>query len=184
MLADGLNDSDNSTLDDLLAVFELPDQQNPEILQQMVNYFFKKQTLFFLFLLHKASLSPSSIQNPYPSPPPSSNIVPSSPPITTQRPILLPKPTTTSSINQTNYPQQQITNCVKLQSYAGTASTGGPKCVKIEPVINTVPPQQTPTNITIITTSKPITVSKVPVIKMPLTTTTATPITIVKTGFI
>jgi hypothetical protein len=37
MLADGLNDSDNSTLDDLLAVFELPDQQNPETLQKMVN---------------------------------------------------------------------------------------------------------------------------------------------------
>jgi len=37
MLADGLNDSDNSTLDDLLAVFELPDQQNPETLQNMVN---------------------------------------------------------------------------------------------------------------------------------------------------
>jgi hypothetical protein len=159
MLGDPLTDSDSSTLDELLAVFELPDQQNPEILQQ------------------QASLSPSSIQNPYPSPPPSSKIVPSSPPIFAQRPILLPKPITTSS---TNNLQQQITNCVKLQSYGGTASTGT-KCVKIEPVINTTPPQPpTSANITIITTSKPITVSKVPVIKMPLTTN-ATPITIVKT---
>jgi len=69
---------------------------------------------------------------------------------------------------------------VKLQSYGGTASTGA-KCVKIEPVINTIPPQPSPANITIITTSKPITVAKVPVIKMPLATATA-PITIVKTG--
>jgi hypothetical protein len=129
--------------------------------------------------LPKASLSPSSVQNPYPSPPPSSNIVPSSPPIFAQRPILLPKPITTSS-SSTNHPQQQITNCVKLQSYGGSASTGA-KCVKIEPVINTTPPHPPPANITIITTSKPITVSKVPVIKMPLNTT-ATPITIVKTG--
>lgn len=41
--------------------------------------------------------------------------------------------------------------------------------------------QPPPTNITIITTSKPITLAKVPVIKMPLNTN-ATPITIVKTG--
>jgi hypothetical protein len=37
MLADPLTDSDSSTLDELLAVFELPDQQNPEILQNQVN---------------------------------------------------------------------------------------------------------------------------------------------------
>jgi hypothetical protein len=153
MLADGLTDSDNSTLDDLLAVFELPDQQNPETLQQT------------------ASFSPSSIHNPYPSPPPSSSIVPSSPTISTQRPTLLPKPITISSVNQINYPQQQITNCVKLQSYGGSASTGA-KCVKIEPVINSTPPQPPPSNITIITTSKPITFSKVPVIKMPFTVKT------------
>ncbi|CAF4435667.1 unnamed protein product, partial [Rotaria sp. Silwood2] len=166
LLADALTDSDNSTLDDLLAAFELPEQQNPETLQQI------------------PSLSPPSIQNPYLSPPSSSNIVPSTPPILAQRPLILPKPITTSSVNQTNFPlqqQQQITNCVKLQSYSGTASTGG-KCVKIEPVINTTPPSlpPPPTNITIITTSKPITVAKVPMIKMPLTST-ATPITIVKT---
>lgn len=53
--------------------------------------------------------------------------------------------------------------------------------MKIEPVINTTPPQPPPANITIITTGKPITVAKLPVIKMPLATT-ATPITIVKTG--
>lgn len=100
-----------------------------------------------------------------------------SPPASAQRPILLPKPSTPPSIS---YPQQQITNCVKLQSYAGTASTGT-KCVKIEPVIHPVSSQPPATNITIITTSKPITVAKVPVIKMPLTTN-ATPITIVKTG--
>lgn len=156
MLADALTDSENSTLDELFAVFELPDQQNPDAPQQPE--------------LH----SPSSIHNPYPSPPPSSSIVPSSPPFVTQRPTLLPKPIATST---TNLNQQQITNCVKLQSYGGTASTGA-KCVKIEPVINTTPPQ--PANITIITTSKPITVSKVPVIKMPLATAAA-PITIVKT---
>ncbi|CAF0774413.1 unnamed protein product [Rotaria sordida] len=165
MLADGLTDSDNSTLDDLLAAFEIPEQQNLETLQRI------------------PSLSPSSIQNPYPSPPPSSSIVPVTPPISAQRPLILPKPITTLSVNQTNFPQhqQQITNCVKVQSYAGTASTGG-KCVKIEPVINTTPPQlpPPPANITIITTAKPITVAKVPVIKMPLTTA-ATPITIVKT---
>ncbi len=134
------------------------------------------------FISSQPSLSPSSIQNPYPSPPPSSNIIPSPPPISAQRPILLPKPISTSSLNQNNYPQQQITNCVKLQSYGGSASNVT-KCVKIEPVINTTPPQPPPTNITIITTSKPITLSKVPVIKMPLTTT-ASPITIVKTGLI
>jgi hypothetical protein len=182
MLAEGLTDSDHSTLDELLAVFELPDQQNPDILQQQVDSF-SEICLKFLFLLHKVSLSPSSIQNPYPSPPPSSNIVPCSPPISAQRPILLPKPIITSPTNHTHYPQQQqITNCVKLQSYAGAASTG-PKCVKIEPVINTIPPQPPPGNITIFTTSKPITVSKLPVIKMPLTTT-ATPITFVKTGLL
>ncbi|CAF0797647.1 unnamed protein product [Adineta steineri] len=160
MLADGLTDSDNSTLDDLLAGFELPDQSNPDTLQQI------------------PLLSPTSAQNPYPSPPPSSSIVPSSPPISNQRPILLPK----LSLNQNNYSQQQITNCVKLQSYASSASTGT-KCVKIEPIINTTPPSHPPpANITIITTSRPINVSKVPVIKMPLTATTmATPITIVKT---
>ncbi len=49
MLADGLTDSDNSTLDDLLAVFELPDQQNPETLQQTVNLFKKTKTLFSFF---------------------------------------------------------------------------------------------------------------------------------------
>ncbi|CAF0734863.1 unnamed protein product [Rotaria sp. Silwood1] len=162
LLAEALTDSDNSTLDDFLASFELPEQQNVETLQQI------------------PSLSPSSIPNPYPSPPPSSNFIPSTPTISAQRPLILPKPITTSSVNQTNFSQQQITNCVKLQSYAATASTGG-KCVKIEPVINTTPPTlPSPANITIITTSKPITVAKVPVIKMPLTTT-ATPITIVKT---
>lgn len=36
MLGEGLTDSDSSTLDDLLAGFELPDQQNPEALQPMV----------------------------------------------------------------------------------------------------------------------------------------------------
>ncbi|UJR33786.1 hypothetical protein I4U23_021212 [Adineta vaga] len=161
MLADGLTDSDSSTLDDLFAGFELPDQQNSEALQQI------------------PLSSPSSIQNPYPSPPPSSSLVPSPSPISTQRPIILPRP----SINQINFPPQQqpqITSCVKLQSYAGTASTGT-KCVKIEPVVNTtLPVQSSPANITIITTSKPFTVAKVPVIKMPLTTT-ATPVTIVKT---
>jgi hypothetical protein len=55
--------------------------------------------------------------------------------------------------------------------------------VKIEPVINTTLPQLPPSNITIITTSKPITLAKVPVIKMPLQTT-STPFTIVKTGLI
>ncbi len=39
MLGEGLTDSDNSTLDELLAVFELPDQQNPDILQQQVDSF-------------------------------------------------------------------------------------------------------------------------------------------------
>ncbi|CAF4473037.1 unnamed protein product, partial [Rotaria magnacalcarata] len=82
---------------------------------------------------------------------------------------ILPKPIGTTSANQTNFPkqqqQQQITNCVKLRSYSGVTSTGG-KCVKIEPVINTTPPSQQ-ANITIITTSKPITLSKLPVIKMP-----------------
>ncbi|CAF3925315.1 unnamed protein product [Rotaria magnacalcarata] len=165
MLGDCLTDSDNSTLDELLAAFELPDQQNPESLQQL------------------PSLSPSSIQNPYPSPPPSSNIVSTPPPpqqISTQRPLILPKPIGTTSANQTNFPkqQQQITNCVKLRSYSGVTSTGG-KCVKIEPVINTTPPSQQ-ANITIITTSKPITLSKLPVIKMP-SSTNGTPITFVKT---
>ena len=61
------------------------------------------------------------------------------------------------------------------------ASTGT-KCVKIEPVIHSTPSYPPSANITIITTSKQITVSKVPVIKMPLTTN-GTPITIVKTGF-
>jgi hypothetical protein len=37
LLTEALTDSDNSTLDDLLAVFELPDQQNPETFQQTVN---------------------------------------------------------------------------------------------------------------------------------------------------
>ncbi|CAF4014403.1 unnamed protein product, partial [Rotaria magnacalcarata] len=112
MLGDCLTDSDNSTLDELLAAFELPDQQNPESLQQL------------------PSLSPSSIQNPYPSPPPSSNIVSTPPPpqqISTQRPLILPKPIGTTSANQTNFPkqqqQQQITNCVKLRSYSGVTST-------------------------------------------------------------
>ncbi|CAM4856037.1 unnamed protein product [Rotaria socialis] len=167
MLGDCLTDSDNSTLDELLAAFELPDQQNPESLQQL------------------PSLSPSSIQNPYPSPPPSSHIVSTPPPpqqqVSTQRPMILPKPIGITSANQTNFPkqqQQQITNCVKLRSYSGVTSTGG-KCVKIEPVINTIPPSQQ-ANITIITTSKPITLSKLPVIKMPLSTN-GTPITFVKT---
>ncbi|CAF0747226.1 unnamed protein product [Adineta ricciae] len=171
MLGDNLTDSDSSTLDDLLAGFDLPESQNSETLQQI--------SLLSPSSIQNLYPSSSPIQNPYPSPPPSANIISSPPPsISTQRPVLLPKPT----VNQTSFlPQrQQITSCVKLQSYAGTASTG-PKCVKIEPVINTtLPTQPPPANITIITTSKPITVAKVPVIKMPLTTTT-TPITIVKT---
>ena len=98
---------------------------------------------------------------------------------------ILPKSITTLPANSTNVSQQQITNCVKLKTYSGSASSGG-KCVKLEPVVTTTPP--TPANITIITASKPVTVSKVPVIKMPKSTTnttaTTTPGAIVKTGLI
>jgi hypothetical protein len=53
MLADVLTDSDNSTLDDLLAGFELPDQQNPETFQQIVNYSSKKllKTILIIFFV-------------------------------------------------------------------------------------------------------------------------------------
>ena len=37
MLSDAFTDSDSSTLDELLAVFELPDQQNSEPLQHQVD---------------------------------------------------------------------------------------------------------------------------------------------------
>jgi cyclic AMP-dependent transcription factor ATF-6 alpha len=53
-----------------------------------------------------------------------------------------------------------INNCIKLQSCSNTASIG-PKCIKLEP--------RNP-NITIIQTSKPITLTNVPVLTMPLTT--------------
>jgi hypothetical protein len=52
MLGDPLTDSDSSTLDELLAVFELPDQQNPEILQQQVNEFKLRKILHSCFSRH------------------------------------------------------------------------------------------------------------------------------------
>jgi hypothetical protein len=137
--------------------------------------------------LQSSYLSNASSQNPYPSPPPSANTIHSSPPFINQRPIILPKPLISSIQPTGHFPaqqQQQITNCVKVQSYAG-ATSSGPKCVKIEPVINTTIPQTSQANITIITTSKPITIAKVPVIKMPMTSSTSNanaPITFVKTG--
>ena len=192
MLPEVLTDSDSSTLDDLLAVFDLPEPQNLDVLTQSVRFFLMNIIIGFshLFLFFQQLLSQISTQNPYPSPPPSANIIPSPPPVTSHRPILLPKPSLVPGTNTISFPsqQQQITNCVKVQSYSGATSTG-PKCVKIEPVINTTPPTIPPSNITIITTSKPITIAKLPMIKMPLTTSTtgnstngSTPITIVKTG--
>jgi len=161
MLPEVLTDSDSSTLDDILAAFDLPEGHAPDS---------SIQSQFISQILPN---------NPYPSPPPSATIIPSPPPVNMcQRPIILPRP---------SFPQQQqIANCVKVQSFASSTTTGT-KCVKIEPIINTTPPTVSPSNITIITTSKPITIAKVPVIKMPLTNTTgnstnvATPLTIVKT---
>ncbi|CAF0847153.1 unnamed protein product [Didymodactylos carnosus] len=92
---------------------------------------------------------------------------------------VLPKPFSThNSIPDTNYQQQQnlqpITSCVKLQSYTNTA-TSGKKCVKIEPLQSSN--SQASPNITIITATKPITVTKLPLVTVP---TAGSQITFVK----
>ena len=50
MLGDNLTDSDSSTLDDLLAGFDLPESQNPETLQQIVRINFPLQQNIFICL--------------------------------------------------------------------------------------------------------------------------------------
>lgn len=182
-----LTDSDNWTFDDLVAVFELADQQNLEAVQYKVSLLLQKPIIKFelSFFYSESSLSFSGIKDLYPSLLPLSNIVRSILLISSQWSLILSKPITTLPVGQTNFKQQQIPSCVKRYSYAGVASTGG-KYVNMEPVVNATaprPPFAVLVNITIITRSKPTTVAKVPVIKIALTTSAA-PVMIIKTGFI
>ncbi|CAF0902515.1 unnamed protein product, partial [Didymodactylos carnosus] len=159
LIGDGL--TDHSTIDQFLAEFEFAQKQ--ESLQQIPCL--SPLTSPSCYIQSQTIKSPTIVTSPSPASA-----------VQYHRPVL-PKPSPIQNLtSNTNYHQQQqqqqhlqpITNCVKLQSYTNTA-TSGKKCVKIEPIQSqsSSVTQMSP-NITIITTAKPITVAKFPLIKMPV----------------